>query len=166
MQEQLVNEQYFFERQTVDMVADILEPFDRPCVLCAPTVGAELESRGVDVRTLDIDERFQSLRSFHRWDLRRPKWFTSQFGVIFCDPPFFNVTLNRLFRALGVLARFDFTQPLAVSYLARRREALLSAFAPFGLCETDMELHYPSVQKSEKNDIRVFSNFDVGRQTP
>jgi hypothetical protein len=161
MQELLNKERYFFSRHSVDRIADLLQRFDRPCVLCAPTVGAELESRGVDAVTLDVDERFQSLRGFRRWDLRRPQWIASRFGVIFCDPPFFNVTLNRLFRALGVLAQFDFSRPLAVSYPTRRREALLSTFAPFGLRETDIELDYPGVDKCEKNEIRLFTNFKL-----
>ena len=45
MQERRDREQCFFNQQTVDAVADLLEPFRRPCVLCAPMVGVELEDR-------------------------------------------------------------------------------------------------------------------------
>ncbi len=156
------NEQYFFDQQTVDAVADLLEPFDRPCVLCAPMVGAELENRGTEVATLDIDDRFRSLRGFRRWDLSRPERLDQRFGVVFCDPPFFNVSLGRLFNALRVLAQYDFVQPVAVSYLARRRKAVLSTFAPFGLQPVAFDLSYRSVKRCEKNDVELFTNFRIG----
>ncbi len=163
MEEQHNNEQYFFDQPTVDLVADLLEPFERPCVLCAPMVGVELEDRGSDVVTLDIDERFAALRSFRSWNLYRPERLEERFGVVFCDPPFFKASLSQLFRALRVLAHFDFAQPIAVSYLARRGEALLSTFAPFGLQQVAFDLGYRTVKRCEKNDIRLYANFDVGR---
>ncbi|MCG8405414.1 MAG: protein-lysine N-methyltransferase [Phycisphaerales bacterium] len=161
MQERHENEQYFFDQKAVDAVADLLEPFERPCVLCAPMVGVELEDRGTDVVMLDIDERFASHRSFRRWDLYRPERLEQRFGVVFCDPPFFNVSLSQLFHALRVLAHFDFGQPIAISYLSRRRNALLSTFAPFGVQETTDRLRYRTVKECRKNEIVLFANFPI-----
>lgn len=162
MDERHENEQYFFTQATAGDFADLLEPFDRPCVLCAPKVGAELEERGVDVVTLDIDERFASLRSFRRWDIYRPERLEHRFGVVFCDPPFFNVSLSQLFRAVRVLAHFDFAQRVAVTYLTRRREALLATLAPFKLQPFPFEIRYLTVQPCSRNRIELFTNFARG----
>lgn len=159
MQERHDNEQYFFDPPTVQVVADLLAPYARPCVLCAPTVGAELESRGVAVTVLDIDERFAHLHGFRHWDINRPQRFDERFDVIFCDPPFFNVSLSRLLRAIRTLAHFDDGHALAVTYLARRRDAFLSTFGVFSLRETHLPMEYGTVWKCEKNEISLFANF-------
>ena len=160
MEERHENEQYFFNCRTIDAVADLLEPFERPCVLCAPMVGVELEDRGLDATTLDVDERFASLRGFRRWNIHRPEHLADRFGVIFCDPPFFNVSLDRLFRAVRVLAQYDVNRPVAITYLARRRDALLSTFEPFKLRPLAIDLGYATVRKCRKNDIELYANFE------
>lgn len=161
MHEIHANEQYFFQYQTIDAVADLLEDFERPCVLCAPTVGLELEEHGVDVTTLDIDERFNDLAGFQSWDIFRPQHLQQRFDVIFCDPPFFNVSLSQLFAAIRMLAHFDFNQQLMVSYLKRRQNALLGTFGPFNLEATDWSPQYRTVQPCEKNEIEFFANFPL-----
>lgn len=155
------NEQYFFEDSTVDALADLLEQFERPCVLCAPRVGEELEERGVEVAALDIDERFNFLSGFRHWDLYRPEPLETQFEIIFCDPPFFNVSLSRLFTAIRLLAKFDYRQRLIVSYLKRRQGAILGTFSRFNLQPTGWSPTYQTVKKCEKNKIEFFANFDV-----
>lgn len=161
MQERHEHEQYFFDQATADAVADILEPYERPCVLCAPTAGIELEDRGASVTTLDVDERFAKLRSFRRWDLSRPEPIESRFDVILCDPPFFLYSLSQLFQAIRVLAEYDYGQRVAITYLARRRHAILGTFAPFGLEETGVQLGYRTVRKVAKNEIVLFANFKL-----
>lgn len=159
MEERHENEQYFFTPRTVADVCDALDGFERSCVLCAPMVGGELERRGREVATLDVDERFASLKSFRKWDLYRPERIETKFDVIFCDPPFFNASLSQLFKALRMLAHFDFGQKLALSYLKRREDAVLGTFAPFGLEPTGFCPAYQTVQKCERNDIEVYANF-------
>jgi hypothetical protein len=161
MEERHNREQYFFDQGTADAVANLLERFEHPCLLCAPSVGVELEERGVEVSTLDIDKRFTALRGYRFWDIARPTPLDATFDVIFCDPPFFSYSLSQLFQAIRMLARFDFTQRLIVSYLVRRREAVLATFAPFGLKATDVRLRYRTVKPGAKNDIALFANFDL-----
>ncbi len=55
------NEQYFWDQATVAELADRVEPFILPCCLFAPLLGLELSRRGVECRTLDIDERFREV---------------------------------------------------------------------------------------------------------
>ncbi len=152
------NEQYFFAPPTIARLADFAAQFPRPCCLCAPLIGAELEKRGVDCLTLDCDERFAHLKSFRRYDLFRPQWLGEELGLILCDPPFFKASLSQLFQAIRVLSRYDFKQPLLLCYLTRRAENLRGAFAPFGLEATGYYPTYQTVRNLERNEIEFFGN--------
>jgi hypothetical protein len=152
------HEQYFFDPPTLQHLADFVEGFERPCCLCAPLLGQELERRGLDVRVLDIDERFAHLKGFRRWDIYRPEWLGEEFGLIVCDPPFYNVSLSQLFSAIRLLSRHDYSQPLLVSYLVRRASSLMGTFARFGLEPTGYRPSYQTVQKVERNEIEFFDN--------
>lgn len=160
-------EQYFFDAPTRDGLCRLLAGFERPCCLCAPTVAeAMCESAGRreprrDVRLLDIDSRFAHLPGYVEWNIRRPRARDERFDLILCDPPFFTVSLSELFGALRLLARFDLSQPLLISYLTRRAHAIESVFAPFGLRATGVRAGYLTVQRSERNDIQWFANFDL-----
>ena len=112
--------------------------------------------------TLDIDERSNSLRRFRRWDLYRPERLERRFGVMFVDPRFFGVSLSQLFHALRVLAQFDFTQRIAVSYLTRQRDAVLGTFALSMVRATGFRPGCRTVQKCKRNDIEVFADFELG----
>ncbi|HKV08258.1 MAG TPA: hypothetical protein VJ725_08980 [Thermoanaerobaculia bacterium] len=152
------NEQYFFDEKTLDQLSGFLLRFSAPCCICAPLLGKRLAERGAAVTVLDIDERFAGVRGFRRWDLYRPEWLGQEFDVIVCDPPFFNASLSQLFAALRMLARNDFSQPMLVSYLKRRSEAILGTFAPFGLKPTGYLPSYQTVEAGERNEIEFFSN--------
>ncbi len=80
-------EQYFFDRATVTRLADIAARFDRPCCLCAPTVGRELSTRGAAVRVLDLDQRFADVRGFRSYDLYRPDYLDEAYGLKLAAPP-------------------------------------------------------------------------------
>jgi hypothetical protein len=158
MHERHENEQYFFDAPTLDHLAEFVGGFARPCCLCAPRLGQELERRGVAARVLDVDERFAGLRGFRRWDIYRPEWLGEEFGRIVCDPRFFNVSLSQLFTALRLLARHDWRQPLLVSYLTRRASSVLGTFAPFWLEPTGYHPGYQTVRKVARNEIEFYGN--------
>jgi hypothetical protein len=152
------NEQYFFDKPTLAHLVDFVSRYDNPCCVCAPLLGQELVKRGVQVRILDIDERFAHLVGFRRYDIYRPEWLGEEFGLIVCDPPFYNASLSQLFAAIRMLARNDYTQPLLLSYLVRRSANVLGTFARFGLEPTGYRPGYQTVQKAERNDIEFFGN--------
>jgi hypothetical protein len=110
------------------------------------------------VRILDIDERFDHLAGFRRYDIYRPEWLGEEFGLIICDPPFYGASLSRLFAAIRMLSRNDYAQPLLVSYLVRRSSNLMGTFARFGLQPTGYRPGYRTVQQAERNDIEFFGN--------
>jgi hypothetical protein len=166
MEERHEREQYFFDRESLAALADFVSRFERPCCLCAPMVGGELQRRGRTVRVLDVDRRFADLPGFVEWDLYRPRHLDETFDLILCDPPFFNVSLSQLFTAVRLLAHFDLTCRVMISYPVRRSGALLGAFSPFMLRPTGYRPGYQTVQKCEKNDIEFYANFPVDIAQP
>jgi 16S rRNA G966 N2-methylase RsmD len=165
MQELHENEQYFFRRETLDALAAILSPYENPCILCAPTLAQHIQDAARPPRrvsALDIDTRFaKSLPGFRLWNLYKPEHIDEQFDVIFCDPPFFNVSLSQLFTAIRMLAKFQYEQPLMLCYLTRREQALLGAFARFNLQPTGIFPLYQTVQNVERNGIQLYANVAV-----
>lgn len=152
------NEQYFFDRPTLTHMADFVSAYPNPCCICCPLLGRELAARDIPVRILDIDERFSSLPGFRRFDLHRPEWLGEEFGIIVCDPPFYGVSLSRLFAALRLLSRNLYTQPLLISYLVRRSSSILGTFARFNLEPTNYRPTYQTVQKVTRNEIEFYGN--------
>ena len=157
------NEQYFFTPQTLEALARFLQRYDRVCVLCAPMLGQALAQAQRNVRLLDIDERFSGVDGYRSWDLHRPEYLGETYDIIVCDPPFFNVPLSRLFRAIRVLALERFDQPLLLSYLRRRSQAVLGTFSPFLLEPTGFCPTYVTVQRVGRNDVEFFGN--LGAET-
>ena len=152
------NEQYFFDKNTLEHLAEFLSQWSSPCCLCAPMLGKRLSELGVNVTVLDIDERFKNVEGFRNFDIYRPEWIGQEFDVIFCDPPFFNVSLSQLFNAIRMLSRNDFSQPILVAYLARRANAIIGTFSRFGIGSSGYFPGYQTVREIEKNRIEVFSN--------
>jgi hypothetical protein len=162
MYEKHENEQYFFEPGTLNHLADFVQQFENPCCLCAPMLGTALEARGVKVRVLDIDERFATLAGFLRYNIYKPQWLDEEFGLILCDPPFFNISLAQLFKTIRLLSHNQYTQPILVSYLTRRSANLMGTFSNFGLNPTGYMPDYRTVQKLERNEIEFYGNLGEG----
>lgn len=160
------NEQYFFDATTLSRLMEFLRPIGSVCCLCCPLLGERLEQVGADVAILDVDERFAKLRGFRRFDIHRPDWQGDRFDIIVCDPPFYGVSLSQLFAAIRTLSRFDFAQPLMVSYLKRRSTAILGTFAKFDLKPSGYFPTYQTVQRVKRNEIEFFTNLDENRLQP
>jgi hypothetical protein len=158
MYERHEHEQYFFDGGTLLRLAEFVSTFQNPCCLCAPLLGKALVERGHPVRILDIDARFASLPGFALYDLQHPSWLGEDFDLLVCDPPFYSLSLSRLFGAVRMLARNDYTQPLLISYLRRRAASILGTFAPFRLRPTGYCPGYQTVKACERNEIEFFSN--------
>ena len=160
MDERHGREQYFFDEATLTDLAEFIEGYDRPFVVFAPMLGKRLVERGTSARVLDVDDRFADLSGFRSYDVESPEWLGEAYGLIVCDPPFFNVSLKVLFAALRTLSRNDFAQRMVVFYLSRRAAAFERAFEPFGLKRTGYVPGYATVESVERNRIEAFSNLD------
>jgi hypothetical protein len=162
MRERQEIEQYFFSRETLDHLARFAMRFPNPCCLCTPSLGAELEGRGVErVTTLDIDERFAHLRGFRRYDVLSPEPLDDRFGVIICDPPFLSLTPQRLYEVARLLSHGDHSQPLVINYWVSRARQLREAFTPFGLEATGYSPQYTHIQNSGRNAMQLYSNVEA-----
>jgi len=158
MYENHQREQYFFDQDTLNQLADFAGSYRNPCCLCTPLLGQELTGRGIETRILDIDERFSHLPGFKAFDIYKPAWLGEEYGLIICDPPFFNVSLSQLFKAIRILSRYDYRQPLLLCYLARRAANVLGTFSHFNLQPSGFYPTYQTVTKIDRNHIEFFSN--------
>ncbi len=154
-------EQYFWDAATLDWLCDRLQRFVRPCCLCAPMLGRALVARGVEASTLDIDDRFGGTPNFVHWDVYRPSWLGVEFDVIVCDPPFWKVSLSQLFRAIRLLSRHDYAQPLLLSYPQRRAANVCGTFARFDLQPAGRLATYLTVRANETDPIEFFANWQL-----
>jgi Probable N6-adenine methyltransferase len=158
MRERQEIEQYFFDGPTLAHLAALASRFKNPCCLCTPSLGEELERRGLPARTLDLDERFSYLRGFRHYDLDNAEPLDEQFGIIICDPPFLSVSLPGLFKIMDMLSGNNYGQPLLINYLSSRATAITAAFAPFGLQATGFEPGYETIQNVGRNKMEFFGN--------
>jgi Probable N6-adenine methyltransferase len=158
MHERHEHEQYFFVPETAAHLAAFAARFERPCCLCAPTVGVLFGERKVSARVLEIDERFAATPGYLHYDLYRPRPLDEAFGIILCDPPFEKVSPSQLFTAIRTLARGDYRQPLLICYPRERALALTGTFAPFGLTATGYHPRYQTVQAHGPEDIEFYGN--------
>jgi hypothetical protein len=161
MRERQEIEQYFFSGETLDHLGRFAMRFERPCGLCTPSLGAELEARGVKATTLDIDERFSHLRGFRRYDVLSPEPLDERFGVIICDPPFLSITPQRLYEVIKLLSHGDHSQALVINYWVSKARQLTDAFAPFGIEATGYAPQYAHIQNSGRNAMQLYSNVEA-----
>ncbi|MEO0740179.1 MAG: RNA 2'-phosphotransferase [Bacteroidota bacterium] len=151
-------EQYFFDADTRDALADALAAYDHVCCFCAPTLAETLAKRGQQVTLLDLDGRFADVPGFQRYDLTKPEWLEAEFDVIVCDPPFFTVSLTQLRQALAMLSHHRAEVPVLVAYLTRRDRKLLTTFADHDFWPTGFFPSYKTVADTEKNEIQFYGN--------
>ncbi|MBY9006092.1 MAG: hypothetical protein KGD63_04985 [Candidatus Lokiarchaeota archaeon] len=153
------NEQYFFEKNTEIRLFNFLKEFENPCLLCAPKMGEIFARNAIKCSILDIDKRFSNISSFQYFDITRPNWIAgNKFGIIFCDPPFFNIKLSQLLRAIKLLSQFDFSQFIFISYLVRRSQKFLNIFNSFNLKPSGFFPIYKYVEKCKRNKIEFYTN--------
>lgn len=161
MLENHAREQFFWDAATLRVLAEVAARFENPACLCAPFLGRELEKRGIPCATLDLDERFCDLKGFQKFDLYRPHFQQTRFGAIFCDPPFWKVSLSQLFPAIRLLSHHDNAQKLAICYPTRRGAHLCATFARFGLQPTGFFPTYNTVDTTgERGEIEFYANFE------
>jgi len=158
MDEHHNNEQFFFDGPTLTTLTAFAADFPNICCLCAPLLGKMLIQKGLSVTTLDIDERFAAVSGFQRYDITNPHWLPETFGLIVCDPPFFNVPLARLVNTIRLLSHYNDRQPLLLCYLTRRANSVVRSFARFNLEPTGYYPRYQTVSETKKNEIEFFGN--------
>lgn len=156
-------EQFFFSEESLTRLVRVVESFKNPCLLCAPTLGAELEKREKKCRTLDIDTRFSELMSFKYYDISQPISLNENYDVLLCDPPF-KFDVRQISEAIDALKSEDTT--VIVSWYQSRLDQFLRAFPtlrPVGVTLTYREYDIPFYNQDDavrfgKVVVQLYSN--------
>jgi len=160
IEEKHENEQYFFNKDTVEYLTRAAMSFDRVCCICCPSVGKRLEELGNNVTILDIDDRFSDLNGFIHWDIKNPSYISDEFDLIIMDPPFFNASMREIRKAIQMLTHYDTKKTkLMITYLSRREKAFKNGMKPFNMEAMEYVPEYNTVDVTEpKNRIEFYVN--------
>ena len=157
-------EQFFFDESTRDSLLSLLGRFERPLLLCVPSLAVNAEARNMSYLLLDRDERFSFLQGFRRFDIENAESQCDcvndyDYDAIIVDPPFANIDLQRLRQVLELLESSSADAcdrqrrsraPVYFAFNSKREEELLETFADFHL-EAKSSLGYSSVSaKTQK----------------
>lgn len=98
-------EQYFFDGATRESLCGLMAQFERPLLLCVPSLAVLAEESGQPYVLLEKDERFSFLMGFRPYDLLSPTPAPTDVpcDAVIADPPFANIELGQLRRALECL---------------------------------------------------------------
>mgnify|MGYP006064169991 FL=1 len=119
-------EQFFFSEETTDRLVSLALPFQKPLLLCTPSLAVALAEKKRKFILLDRDRRFKKLRGYEQFDLRNPHMVFAKFDAIFADPPFSNISLEDFHRTVELLAQgAPRRPPLYLCYINTREPALL-----------------------------------------
>jgi 16S rRNA G966 N2-methylase RsmD len=149
-------EQFFYDAPTNAKMMRLVRRFEKPLLVCVPSIAAKLDSGGEDYLLLDRDERFATLRHYEPFDLRSPKSVAYAFDALFLDPPFANVTPEELAAAVSELCGGR-QVPLFVGYNLNRAAELVDAFGAYDLRDTGDVLGYATGVMEGR--ISLFTNW-------
>ena len=149
-------EQFFYDAPTSSKMMRLVRRFEKPLLVCVPSIAAKLDANGDDYLLLDRDERFSTLRHYEPFDLRSPKSVSYDFDALFLDPPFANVTPEELASAVAELCG-DRQVPLFVGYNLNRADELVDAFGAYDLRDTGDVLGYATGVMEGR--ISLFTNW-------
>ncbi len=119
-------EQFFYSDEAANQIYQVVDLYQRPLLLCNPTLAVMAEKKSKTYKLLDRDTRFNFLDGFQEFSLTEPHLITDyDFDAVFIDPPFANVTPDQVARCLKLMGANEV--PLWVAYNSRREEKLLEA---------------------------------------
>lgn len=152
-------EQFFYDDATTKRLLTIARRYERPVFMCNPSLAAAWEREvGTEYVLLDCDVRFKKLlKGFKAFNLRGPFFLLRfDYDVVFCDPPFANVSPAQVKTAIDMIAGTE-KQKAADVYLAYnsdREEALLESFTH--LARMGRALGYKSVKEGMQEKIHLY----------
>ena len=119
-------EQFFYDEGTAQQLYQLVDLYERPLLLCNPSLAVMAERKSKPYLLLDRDTRFDFLSGYRPFSLMEPYLINDfDFDAVFIDPPFANVTPEQVARCLRLMGADKV--PLFVAYNSRREEALLNA---------------------------------------
>lgn len=119
-------EQFFYDEGTTQQLYQLVDLYERPLLLCNPSLAVMAERKSKPYLLLDRDTRFDFLSGYRPFSLMEPYFVNNfDFDAVFIDPPFANVTPEQVARCLRLMGADRV--PLYVAYNSRREDALLKA---------------------------------------
>ena len=159
-------EQYFWTTSTVNKLMHACEYIPETCCLTTPSLAHAFHENGREEKLLDIDDRFEYLPRFEKYDIKDPHKLVDgedieEFNIIVIDPPFFNITTQELFDATNVITGGDLSTNIIIAYLVRFEYALLETFKPYGISETTLTPEYAHIKSNKWKNFKIYSNIDL-----
>jgi hypothetical protein len=164
-QENKEMEQYFFTENVLINLVEALTYEDDILCLCTPAVAdAFYRLKERVVVCLDIDERFNYLPGFVKYDVLNPvelDYFKPK--VIIIDPPFFKMNLLDLFKTVEVITKGDKSTKIIFAFVQRDEKSLLYSFKSYNLQPTKFKLEYQSVDPTKWDNYCLYSNCEFNK---
>ena len=156
-------EQFFWTSDTVKKLLSACEYITNCCCFTTPSLAQGFHLNGRDEKLLDIDERFNYLLRFERFDIKNPHVpdEAGEFNIIVIDPPFFNISIKELFETTNIITNNNFKTNIIIAFLVRFEFPLLETFAPYGISETSANLEYAHIKPNKWRNFRLYSNIDL-----
>ena len=154
-------EQYFWTSKTVKDLLKACEFITNTCCFTTPSLAHGFHKNGREEKLLDIDERFNYLPRFEKFDILNPHDVEETFNIIVIDPPFFNISTKELFDATNVITNHDYSTNIVIAYLKRFEYPLLETFKPYGISETNLMPEYAHIKENKWKNFKIYSNIDL-----
>lgn len=156
-------EQFFWTRNVVMKILKGCQYITNCCCFTTPSLANAFFQDGRDEKLLDIDERFNYLKYFEKFDIKNPHVpdGAGDFNIIVIDPPFFNITIKELFDATNVITNYNYKTNIIIAHITRFDHTLIKTFEPYGLSETSTPLEYAHVKPNKWNNFKLYSNIDL-----
>jgi hypothetical protein len=157
-------EQYFFTENVLSNIVEALTYDEDILCLCTPTVAdAFYRVKQRTVMCLDIDDRFNYLPGYIKFDILNPKEVEFRPRVIIIDPPFFKINLGDLYKAVECITKGDKTTKILFAFVQREEKPLLFAFKSYNLKPTKFKLEYESVDPTKWENYCLYSNYEFNK---
>jgi 16S rRNA G966 N2-methylase RsmD len=121
-----------------------------------PTLAEDYAKSGKPCVLLDHDRRFSGLNSFRFFDLFNPHFIEEPFDAVFADPPFSNISMPDLARAVEVLNGFQQVPYLFLCHIRSRGAEIKKNFSGFDIVRYSGHLGYNSIRIETQRDIFLF----------
>jgi hypothetical protein len=154
-------EQYFWTSKTVKDLLQACEYISETCCFTTPSLAHEFHINGREEKLLDLDDRFNYLPRFEKFDIKNPHNLDEIFNIIVIDPPFFNITTKELFDATNIITKNNYSTNIIIAYLKRYEYPLLETFKLYGISETNLMPEYAHIKENKWRNFKIYSNIDL-----
>lgn len=159
-------EQYFFSDSVLNTMIEAFQYENNILCLCTPSVAdAFWHLKQREVLCLDLDDRFNYLPKYIKYDVSNPKMLDDGFvpDLIIVDPPFFKMNLLSLFNCIELLTGGNKKTKIVFAYVIREEKSLLNIFKEYQLKLTKFPLEYRAVDRSKWSNYGIYTNFENGK---